>query len=704
MTGKVLFAQVLHCHQPVGNFDSVFEMACEKAYLPYVEEYLRTGRMAINMHYSGSLLDWLETHKHPLIDRLRDAARSCPVEFVGGGAFEPILPMLPRRDALGQVRGGSDQLERLFGKRPRGAWITERVWEQNLASLLAEAGIEYACLDDSHFGHAGMDIDQLGAYYLAEDQGKTVGIFPASERLRYLIPFGTIEQVIEELRRHRPQEGLTLVVYADDGEKFGLWPGTSKHVYADGWLARFHQAIAAEADWLEPVTLSSAFDRIAPSGLAYLGDDSYREMTEWVLPAPALAEFLRLNKELANDGRFQRLKRFIRGGTWRAFKAKYAELARMYARMLQVSEQVNALPAKAPATARARRELYQAQCNCAWWHGVFGGLYLAHLRGAVWKHLLAAERIARAASRRKPVAVQLGDFDMDSQQDVRLLTDKLSAFVAPERGGHVYEIDLLAADENLCDVLTRRYEAYHEDVKEALARGVQKSDGQISIHDLQRVATSDHANHMVYDREVRESFVEHIATGDWRVENLWSGGLPSDDGFRAGPYDIIEKPASGSGKRGKAAASVCMTRTGSVRGAGVLAIEKTVRVPDGRAAVGALYRLSNRGSETLEFTLVVEVNLCPDFKLPPGGQQRGPEVVFYNDGSQLALPCPDRRLHGKLTAAGAAAAAWQIKTVSQSESGYEIGIQGLCVQAWWPVRLAPGKTFEKELELAFARE
>jgi hypothetical protein len=363
MTGKVLFAQVLHCHQPVGNFDSVFEMACEQAYLPYVEEYLRTGRMAVSLHYSGPLLDWLAARKHKLLDRLRDAAKSCPVEFVGGGHFEPILTMLPRRDALGQIRGGSELIAELFGKPPRGAWITERVWEQNLASLLAEADIAYACLDDSHFAHAGFDLDALGAYYLAEDQGRTLGVFPASERLRYLIPFGTVEQVIEELRKHRPAEGYSLVVYADDGEKFGLWPGTHKHVYDDGWLARFHAALAAEGDWLEPVTLGTAFDRLAPAGLAYLGDDSYREMTEWVLPAVAQAEYLKASKELGGDGRFQRIRRFVRGGTWRAFKAKYAELARMYARMLQVSDAPGASSTRPSATAPGGTG---SSADCTW--------------------------------------------------------------------------------------------------------------------------------------------------------------------------------------------------------------------------------------------------------------------------------------------------------------------------------------------------
>lgn len=693
MSGKVLFAQVLHCHQPVGNFDSVFEMACKEAYAPYVEEYLRSGRMPISLHYSGSLLDWLAAKKHPLLDLLVRAASECRVEFLGGGAFEPILTMLPRRDAVGQLEEGADLVERLFGTRPRGAWLTERVWEQGLASVLAEGGVEYVSLDDSHFAHSGMDIDRLGPYYLAEDQGELVGVFPASERMRYLIPFGTVEQVIEELRRHCPAEGTALVVYADDGEKFGLWPGTHKHVYADGWLARFHRALATAGDWLEPVTLGGAFDRLAPAGNVYLGDDSYREMTEWVLPAPAQAEYLRLSKELAGDGRFQRIRRFVRGGTWRAFKAKYAELARAYARMLAVSDAVEALP-RTPRKEKARRELYMSQCNCAWWHGVFGGTYLAHLRGAVWKHLLAAERIARAASRRKPVAAEARDFDLDGREELRLLGRELSAFVAPERGGTVFELDLVAADENLADVLTRRYEAYHEDVKEALARGAGRKDGQVSIHDLQREATREHADHLVYDREVRESLVDHVIPGDWSVGDLWRRELPSDDGFRTGPRAAEFRAAR---------AAVRLEREGPVAGRGRLLLAKTIEVAAGRAELRAAYELVNRAREPLEFTLLVEANLCPDFQPPAGGEERSAEVDFFADAGRLVLGCPARRISGALSAPGAAAAAWQVKTVSQSESGYETGVQGLCLMAWWPVRLAAGQAIKRELTLAFGR-
>ncbi len=673
----------------MGNFDHVFEWACEQAYAPYVEEYLRTCRAPISLHFSGPLLEWLEEHRHPLLDSLHRAAAECDVEFVGGGWYEPILTMLPERDARGQLAGGASLVERLLGARPRGAWITERVWEQNLASLLVESGYEYATLDDSHFAHAGLDPAALGPCYWAEDDGRLLTVFPASERLRYLIPFGTVEEVIAELRSHLPDEGLALVVYADDGEKFGLWPGTHKHVYEDGWLARYHAALLAEGDWLEPVTLSTAFDRVRPQGLAYLGDDSYREMTEWVLPAEAQADFLDAAKQLEGDTRFERLRRFFRGGTWRAFKAKYSELRRLYARMLAISAEVDSLPEK--KAGRARRELYRAQCNCAWWHGVFGGVYMPHLRGAVWKHLLAAERMAGGSGRRRRPAAESGDFDLDGREELRLNTAQLSAFLAPERGGHLFELDYAPGDLSLTDVLTRRFEAYHLEIRKQLEAGGGGggSDGSVSIHDLQREASAAHGDHLVYDRAPLESLVDRVIPGNWSVEELWRAAPACEQVFTSGECDL-------SVSRRSARAS--MTLSGPVAGNGPLEVVKTVSLRGGRLEAG--YRLENRGGGELDFTFGTEVNLSPDFQPPDDGTPRGPEVLFYEDAGHLLSACNPANICVRMLAPGAAAAAWQVKTVSQSETSYEICVQGMAVFVWWYLRLAPGEGAEKSLALS----
>ena len=127
-------------------------------------------------------------------------------------------------------------------------WLAERVWEPTLPRALRDAGVEYVLVDDQHFALAGLPPDELGGYYLTEDQGATVGVFPINGRLRHLIPFAEVEKSIEYLGELHGRVSAVTVV--DDGEKFGGWPGTFKHVYEDGWLDAFFDRVT-ETPWLK---------------------------------------------------------------------------------------------------------------------------------------------------------------------------------------------------------------------------------------------------------------------------------------------------------------------------------------------------------------------------------------------------------------------------------------------------------------------
>jgi len=172
-------------------------------------------------------------------------------------------------------------------------WLAERVWEPALVRDIADAGVSYLTLDDSHFRAAGLDEQALNGGYIVEDQGRTLTAFPASEKLRYMFPYSPVDECIEYLRSQIPVSGESIVCYADDGEKFGVWPNTFKHVYTDGWLEEFLAALEkAQAEgWLVCSTLSEAYDGVEPLGQVCLPENSYREMTEWALPAHKLAEY-----------------------------------------------------------------------------------------------------------------------------------------------------------------------------------------------------------------------------------------------------------------------------------------------------------------------------------------------------------------------------------------------------------------------------
>src|SRR5690606_29719823 len=115
-----------------------------------------------------------------------------------------------------------------------------------------------------------------------------VKVFPGSEEMRHLLPFKEPHACYEYLRRVAAEQPGATVVFADDGEKFGAWPDTYRHIFEEGWLRHFCDMIRGNASWLHATTFSRAVDETLPRGKVYLPDASYREMTEWVLPT---AEF-----------------------------------------------------------------------------------------------------------------------------------------------------------------------------------------------------------------------------------------------------------------------------------------------------------------------------------------------------------------------------------------------------------------------------
>ena len=195
MAGTVRLILAFHNHQPIGNFDGVFEQAYEDSYLPFLDTLEQYPEIRFALHTSGSLLEWLESAHPEYINRVRTLVTRGQVEIIGGAYYEPILANIPRRDRIGQIRMYTDHLQNLFQTDVRGMWIPERVWEQSFTGDVTAAGIKYTILDDHHFRAGGLEPEELSGYYLTEDEGRLLSVFPGSEHLRYLIPFVPVEVV-----------------------------------------------------------------------------------------------------------------------------------------------------------------------------------------------------------------------------------------------------------------------------------------------------------------------------------------------------------------------------------------------------------------------------------------------------------------------------------------------------------------------------
>jgi 4-alpha-glucanotransferase len=688
MPPRIRLILALHNHQPVGNFDHIFQQAFDDSYNPFLEVFSRYESLKMSLHISGSLMEWLAANQPAYIDRLADLVDRGQIEIIGGAFFEPILAMIPGRDRVGQIRSYTRWLQNRLGATIRGMWIPERVWEQSLTGDLVDAGIEYTILDDFHFKAAGLNDSQLYGHLITEDEGRSMSVFPGSERLRYLIPFAGPEQTVEYLAKMAEAHPNAIAVFGDDGEKFGTWPETKKHVYDEGWLVRFFDTLTHNQDWIQVTTLAEAFDNVPPAGKIYLPDCSYREMTEWALPPDQLVEYERIAHEMRDHPDWPFIKRFQRGGFWRNFKVKYPEADEMYCRMMIVSRRLQEmidLGLTGETIERARIELYRAQCNCAYWHGAFGGLYLPHLRNAVYNHLIAADNLLEKAAGRPETWIEAAadDFNFDSRQEVRLANDKLVAMVAPSVGGHLVELDVRKIKHNLLATLARRPEAYHRKV---LAGAGANSDQVASIHDRVVFKQPDLDKRLQYDDHLRKSLVDLFYDTDATLDAVLSGQAQQRGDFLNGAYDARIR-------RNPDRIQVQLSRDGLACGAPVR-ITKGLTLDAGSSTLQVAYLLENLPqNKPLHFA--VELNFAG---LPAGADDRYFSDSVGNRLGQLGAHLDLDDVFGMgLTDE------WQgidvglkmsrktrfwtfpIETVSQSEGGFELVHQSVAVLPHWIV-------------------
>jgi alpha-amylase len=502
----------VHAHQPVGNFTEVIDDAHLRCYGMFIRVLYRYPGFRFSVHFSGWLLDLLY-ERHPADMRLlAEMTERGQVEWFGSGDCEPVLAAIPHRDRLTQIETLSAKIARYTGTRPRGAWLTERVWESAVAASLAEAGIEYVAVDDYHFLCTGAAANTLDSFYTTEESGRTLDLFPISEQARYRLPFAPAGETVawmEALAR----QGQRAVIYFDDIEKFGIWPETYNWVYERGWLAQFIEGVLA-SPLIRTQTYAEYYAANATRGIVYLPTTSYIEMNEWSLPGPAARTYHALVEAEKQRGQFEAHKPFLRGGIWRNFFSRYPESNWMHKRTLEASERYAAL-APALQTAEMQELLHRAQANDAFWHGLFGGLYLPHLRRAIWNNLLALEARLNAIAPR--AAVSSMDCDLDGHVEVFLADRGMLAAIRPDSDAAVIELSSYGLAHNFGDTLRRYEEGYHARVTTSEATphaGDAHVQGIASAHDRISFKHVIVAEDIAPDMRPRSLFVDTWITAD----------------------------------------------------------------------------------------------------------------------------------------------------------------------------------------------
>ncbi len=654
MASSVSLLFGVHAHQPIGNFPEVVMDAHERCYKPFLQTLYRYPRFRFAVHFSGWLLDFLfERYPHDM-DLLREMVTRGQIELFGAGDTEPVLAVIPERDRIGQIRAFSAKLRQKLGQRPQGAWLTERVWESTVIPALVDCGIRYVIVDDYHFICAGKNKAELNGYFTTEEDRRVLDLFPISEALRYKLPFSPAHEAvgyIESLADQVKAGQQSAAVYFDDIEKFGIWPETYQWVYERGWLEQFIQGVLASPR-ISPQHYRDYHANEKTRGIIYLPTTSYIEMSEWTLPAEPAHVYADLIQQAKTAGWYEQSKSFLRGGIWKNFFSRYPESNWMHKRMLALSARYAKLPTK-QRTATMQQCLYASQANDAYWHGLFGGLYLPHLRRAIYNNLIELETLLDQCASRPILYTE--DTDLDGIEEVYLQNGTVQAVVKLDGSASICELDVYPLKHNFADTLTRRPEHYH--------RKIQLNSQENSTHHEAGIASAHDRisfKHMISSLDLEsDPHAQHLFI-DWLNDERLSYCL---------------QPAENDGV-------VFQATTNQV------SVNKHIRLTDNQLIV--TYGLIGETTGIMR----TEINLAMPSCDGPGGRYCQHKTILAGFGHPLeltrltAITLEDDTLGGDLSLDISLAVKFHARphfTVSQSEGGFEKIMQAVKLILTWAV-------------------
>ncbi len=619
----------LHMHQPVDNLESAVENAVKLCYKPLFEVLAKYPDFKFSLHCSGWLLNHIKERHSKIFDNILALNDAGSVEFFTGGFYEPILASIPPEDRIAQIELFNEYLKTEFGIIPKGLWLTERVWESSIIPQLKHCGIEYVMVDDYHFLASGFDYEELDGYFNTEEGGRKLSLFPISKALRYAIPFYQLDEAVKVIRSKK------MAIIFDDAEKFGLWPKTHEWVYKNGWLEQFIEQIL-QSD-IEPIHYKDALTQ-PPNSIAYLANVSYYEMGEWSLRATDALELEKL-KKMVGEEYFEKIGiKFIRGGIWKNFFVKYEESNRLHKRMLGIKEKSDAL--------------YRLQTNDVYWHGIFGGLYLPNLRDNAYRYLCECEK------QNQDMVIE--DLDMDSFLETKAYSGDFVWRFYEKKGGQLIELLDLKNRFNFQNTLTRRFEAYHEEIFHPQKRSLE--NGIATIHNLPHEVDERIKGELHFDWYTKNSFIDHICNDSLSLKSFKACSFQELGDFANQPARQIEP--------------LIFERKGGIYEERSYPAKLTKRYIPKDEGLDFIIDLQSQSPHLYRYALELNLHFADYDNLLIQNQKLEEGLELLGDTFLIHDPFTDRQIEISFSKEMEALFV-PLRTVSQNERGFELMMQGV---------------------------
>jgi alpha-amylase len=421
-------------------------------------------------------------------------------------------------------------------------------------------------------------------------------------------------------------------------------------------------------------------------------------MMEWSLPTKkAILKYESFTHELSEDkDKWETFGQFVRGGFWRNFFVKYPESDHLHKRILGLSERFASLRPSVKKTEKWKNGydlLLAAQCNDTYWHGVFGGIYLANLRHEVYTNLIRAEN--ELCELETKSELRMHDSVLENKF-LRITVDSL-------HGGAISEIDYKPKAFNLSNFINRYDEPSHEKLKSAKEAGSVIGESK-SIHDQILTKERGLEKYLVIDWYRHGSFIEHFLSDEATIDDVKKMTFLEHG-------DFFKSPFTSEVQKDRNTMVLKLERQGTVFANGSLhqfTVRKSLVVNKGSENIFAHLAIQNNSDVTIPVKFASEWTFgllagdaedryyespgvrIADRKLNSTGIfENAQELSLVDEWSKFKITLKTKRI----------CTFWRtpIETVSLSEEGFERIYQGSMIFAVWNFSLSPGEIWDVDL-------
>ncbi|OQY40598.1 MAG: hypothetical protein B6229_01180 [Spirochaetaceae bacterium 4572_7] len=425
----------------------------QRAYKTFLTTMYNFPEIKLSLQYSGSLLEWIEANHPEFISVLQEMIAAKQIELLSGGYYDPAFTLLSVPDRVGQMEKLTTSIRKTFGKKPRGCFLAENVWDSSLVPSLKSCGFDYIYLDDNQFLAGGVTEADLLKPVITEDQGKIITVIPISSVLNSMFLRSEPSELIDYIRDNSHRDGVFTIMFK--GEYLNspkMEPDKIKI-----WLDEFNELLKENSIWIETLSPAKYVKQIQGSlNRCYFPQYSINGMRNRPLPLICQRELNRLNRHL---GALGDVTHWINSGFFKQFLSRYRDASILYSKMTYINLLVNQIKGDKSRKKSAKEDLWHAQSHYAYWHGNHLGIYDKNLRERSFSFLIEAEKTTREKGIFKS-GISHFDVDLDGRKEALYQGDNYNAYISC-RGGCIFQFDYLTKKRNLVATVMRLEETYH---------------------------------------------------------------------------------------------------------------------------------------------------------------------------------------------------------------------------------------------------